>query len=339
MTSPADLVNRALDAIGADYTIGDIEEGGKVQEIVRRAYVPARQQLLRTARWNFCRKQADLVLLAERNHRGDSGGGGEDRRDGGISHEVIWPWRYEYQYPIDCLQVRFVPHNHRPRQVPGSAGLTPGGAFVNQNQGVNYVLGGVNTIGSESNRGHRQLRPGRFLVAIDPNYPGLQGAITDNSQMPDFGGPIGVGPTGRTVILTDIRHAQAVYTADIEYPDEWDAQFQEAFVAYLANLICIPVTIALDKDKKFGADMEQRTMLRAKSFITAARITDANEGIQTTDSTPDWIHGRFRGGVYGGGSHGSDGGDGGGGEGGGDYGSGVFTYDSTPIVFGNGSTY
>ncbi len=326
MTSPADLANRALDAAGADFTIGDIEEGSKVSEIIRRAYVPARQQLLRTARWPFARRQADLVLLADR-----------DGEVPDVPRQVIWPWRFEYQYPTDCLQVRFVPLDEcRPQEIQAGSSVTNGGNFVNVSVGGSYVLPGVNTIGSPANRG-AQLRQARFLVAVDPNYPGLIGAVTDNSQIPDFGAVQGVGPTGRTVILTNVRRAQAIYTMDVEYPDEWDAQFQESFVAYLTNLIALPVTIALDRDKKFGLEMQNAAMGKARMLIGQARVAAANEGVSTTDSIPDWIHGRFRGGPpfagYGFGDGSGYGGEGSGG------GYGYYGEDCGPVVFGNGSTY
>jgi hypothetical protein len=323
MTSPADLANRALDAAGADFTIGDIEEGGKVAEIIRRVYVPARQQLLRTARWPFARRQADLALLADRFSQTPD-----------LPNQVIWPWRFEYQYPIDCLQIRFVPADEcRPVEISAPPNATPGGNFVNVNVGANYVLPGVNTIGSRTQH-HTQLRQGRFLVAVDPNYPGLVGAITDNSQNPSFGSVQGVGPTGRTVILTNVRRAQAVYTMDVEYPDEWDVSFQEAFVAYLTNLIALPVAIALDKDKKFGLEMEARAMAKAKGLIGQARVAAANEGQTTTDSTPDWIHGRFRGGIpFGAGGFGDGFGFSGSGSGG------IYSEECGPTVFGNGSTW
>jgi hypothetical protein len=321
--TPADLANRALDAAGANFVIGDIEEGSKVSEIIRRVYVPCRQQLLRTARWPFARRQADLVLLADRY--------GETPD---LPTQVIWPWRFEYQYPIDCLQVRFVPRDEcRPVEINAPSGVIPAGNFVNVNVGANYVLPGVNTIGSRTQHS-TQLRQARFLVAVDPNYPGQRGAVGDASQTPDYGATQGVGPLARTVILTDVRRAQAVYTMDVEWPDEWDAQFQEAYVALLTTFIALPVAIALDKDKKFGAEMEARAMAKAKAFITQARVAAANEGISTTDSIPDWIHGRFRGGgMY------SDGGFGGGDYGGRGSGSGYYGEECGPVVWGNGSTF
>jgi hypothetical protein len=280
MTLPADIANRALDAAGTGVIIGDLEEGGRVAETLRRIYVPTRQQLLRTARWRFARKQADLFLLASRNAQNvapDLVTGALPF--GSISRDVIRPWIYEYAYPIDCLQVRFVPENRSGVTAP----VPPG----------NRAIVGAPPAAQESVWQDR-LIPARFLVASDPNFPGLVGAITDWSQMPDLQSVIGVGNTQRTVILTNVQNAQAVYTADIEYPDEWDSQFQEAMVCSMAAKIVVPLMRSSGMDIRTAISLKAECIQVADRHIAAARVADANEGWSTTDHIPDWIEGRFR---------------------------------------------
>lgn len=314
MTVPADIANRSLDAAGADFVIGDIEEGGKVSEIVRRAYVPARQQLLRAAHWRFARRMSKLALL------GDRWGQIE-----GVGTQVVEPWRFEYQYPIDCVQAQFVPVSRHVGGNHGAPGLVPAGQIV---------LQGVPPPGTNTDYGRRRsLRPARFLIAVDPNYPGVTGAITDWSQLPSLQNIIGVGSTARTVVLTDECEAELVYTADIEYPDEWDAGFQEGMVAFLASKIALPVAIALDRDKKFGVELRDRAIATAKGVIADARAANANEGFSKTDHLPDWIAVRFSGAGFDGyGSFAGDS-DGGGADGG------VFGYSHGSVGFSDGSSY
>ncbi len=329
MATPADIANRALMASGADYRIGSILGGGKVEELIRDVYVPCRQQLLRAAKWGFARKEANLFLLAARRNGFEAP---ELQPDGTpISDQVIWPWHREYMYPIDCMQVHFVIRRHD--RGGDGAGLPTPPSFVNIPVPNGWATGGVVNVGSQREGHHRQVQRARFLKAIDPNFPGLVGAITDWSQLPDLENQVGVGLTARTVILTDQRHAMAVYTSDVEFPDEWDSQFQQAFVDLLASYIALPVAVALDKDKAFGMKMMEAAIGRAKMIITQARVADANEGNQSTDTVPDWIHDRWR---YTGGRNGGGygAGDDGYGHGGGGYGE-----QSGLVVFGNSSSF
>jgi hypothetical protein len=331
MTAPSDLANRALAASGADYRIGNILGGGKIEELIRDVYVPCRQQLLRAARWAFARKETPLFLLAKRRDNFSLDNLGENGQP--ISDQVIWPWRYEYMYPIDCMEVRFVIRRHDRHDGDNLQPTPP--SFVNIPIPNGWATGGVVNVGSQREIRHRQIQRARFLKAIDPNFPGLVGAITDWSQMPDLEGQVGVGLTARTVILTDQRHAMAVYTADVEFPDEWDSMFQQAFVDLLTSYIALPVAVALDKDKAFGTKMMELAIARAKVVITQARVADANEGTQSTDTVPDWIHDRWR---YTGGRNGGGYGLGGYGDGEDGYGGG-FGEISGPVVFGNGSAF
>ena len=82
------------------------------------------------------------------------------------------------------------------------------------------------------------------------------------------------------VILTNAPYAQCVYTARILDPSLWDSQFVDAVVMTLAAWTCEPIA--------GGARTKELSMLAAQ-LITAARVSDGNEGTQTSDYTPDWI--------------------------------------------------
>lgn len=86
------------------------------------------------------------------------------------------------------------------------------------------------------------------------------------------------------VILTNAENAQAVYTMRVPNIDLWDASLQNAVVGTLAAWFCLPVT----GDKSL---MQMRVGL-AVGLINAARMSDGNEGITTTDHEPDFMRAR-----------------------------------------------
>ena len=82
----------ALSAIGARSTIASFTEGSAEANAISLHYVPAVESILQAARWNFARKQALLTLL----------------NDATQNQPVPTPWLYEYAYPSDCTQGRFI---------------------------------------------------------------------------------------------------------------------------------------------------------------------------------------------------------------------------------------
>ena len=122
------------------------------------------------------------------------------------------------------------------------------------------------------------------------------------------------------VILTNLPFAQLIYTRDLtQYPGLWDAQFTNAFTAYLG---CYLIN-ALARNQAQLRDQISMT----KSLVDEARIGNGNEGIGSIDRVPDWVRARMTqgfggwgagpvGGFLGGGGWGGlafPGGDGGGG--------------------------
>lgn len=279
MNLPADIANQALDAVGADIVVGDIQEGTREAQILLRAYSQCLRQLLRAAHWNFARKQAPLSLLADASANTPN-----------VGTLTVGGFAYEYQYPIDCMKARFVPWQPSSAQVSAPAGnIQPPNPSL-------PLMPGLNNDNALASR----MRPARFLEAMDVNYPPPAGTLTWEVQ--------GVSPQGRTVICTNVKDAQIVYTALMNYPSNWDAQFRAAFVAYLAAEIALPVWTK--RDRKFGLQVRDEQIKIAAGKITQARITDGNEGWFSSDISVDWIRTRFSGAGRGGGGWGDSGGPG-----------------------------
>jgi hypothetical protein len=83
------------------------------------------------------------------------------------------------------------------------------------------------------------------------------------------------------VILTNARNPDGVYTARIANVDLWDPSLQNAVVGTLAAWFVMPVT----SDKTL---LQMRVGL-AVGLINAARLSDGNEGITTSDVPVDWM--------------------------------------------------
>ena len=94
------------------------------------------------------------------------------------------------------------------------------------------------------------------------------------------------------VILTQACQAEAVYTARILDVDLWDSSLQNAVVGACAAWFCSPLN-GDDKKKALAIQM-------AANLITAARVSDGNESITSSDSIPDWMVVRDAGSGWGG---------------------------------------
>lgn len=254
---PQDVAQEALDAAGIDFILGDVEEGTKPAQILLRKYGQCMRSLLRAAHWDWARAMRPLTLLA------DASGQTTD-----VGTSVVAPWLYEYSLPLDCVFVRFVPWN----------ALAPTPAIPATNTQVSNVpqTGGQQTVYAPGMR----LIPAPFLVTTDTNYTG----DFSNPAWVDFPG---ISPAGRIVICTNVQQASLVYTAFIPYPNMWTPDFRQAFVAYLASEIALP----LAKDKKFGMQLRDANIKIAVKKVIEARVTSANEGSfpQSTDIIPDYI--------------------------------------------------
>lgn len=259
--SPTGVANQALDASGVDYTLGDIQSGVREAQVILRAYSECLRQLLRAAPWDFARKEAPLLLLADATGQtpnvGNFVGSGQ--------------FTYSYAYPSDCARIRYI---------PWCPFLNPG-APQNNIQLSDSIAPLMTGLGQAPLNGHR-IQPSRFLVTSDQNNipPGASNDIQ------------GISPLGRTVVLSNVQNARCVYTYDATFPNVWDHQFRAAMVAYLASEISMP----LSKDKKFGLAMRDRNIAIAQEKIKQARVSDGNEMTASSDIDVDWMRTRITGG-------------------------------------------
>src|SRR5262249_16485150 len=133
-------------------------------------------------------------------------------------------------YPPDCARLRYIPWNQF--QNPG----VPPNNIQPPDPAAPIVTG----LGQPPYVGQR-IRPARFLITNDPNYPPPQGQIYWETQ--------GESPQGRVTILTNVQNARCVYTTTVLYPSVWDHLFRAAFVSYLASEVALPLGT---EDKKFA---------------------------------------------------------------------------------------
>jgi hypothetical protein len=221
------------------------------------------QELLRGVHWNFARKQAPLTLLQDRT-------GVQSGQFVGTGTPGMSNFTYEYDYPIDCMQARFLPLNWF------ASSATP--------------VPPLTTAGNAFSQWYQPVTPAPFLITNDA-IPGLVGGITNWNQLPDFGNAQGHGIKSRVVVLTNVRNAQLVYTARIDEPNVWDPSFQQALAALLASR----TATAIISDPKEAMAKQNAAIGIAKSTIADARQSNGNEGQQTADSLPDFIAVRGRG--------------------------------------------
>lgn len=273
----SDVFNQILDAAGVDFTVGDPEEGTLPAQKILRAYGQCRDQLLRSANWAFARKEMHLTMLADATGQTPN-----------VGTQVPRPWLYSYAYEPDCLKVRFIMHHHLQATPVPTGNIQP----VNPSAPLTTGMGQSPSVGM-------RIRPARFVVATDPNYPSQPGQDIINTQ--------GISPQGSTVILTNVLQANCVYTARIIYPSLWDVLFRGALVAYIASEVAVPLAV----DKKFGMEIRNQQIAIAKSKIEQARLVSGNEGVSTSDIRVDWMDFRNagRGGPFSGGNWGWGGGE------------------------------
>ena len=270
---PTDVAQQSLDAAGVDHLLGDIEDGVRPAQVTLRAYRQCLMQLLRTAHWNFARRQSPLQLLADAT--------GNTPNVGTIVTDP--QFIYEYAWPINAVKARFVPMTMGqvgPAPPPGNISLPPS-PQMGGGSGVTPFI---------------RDRPARFSVGQDA-VPNLIGVPATWDEFPDLSTTMGQAIPYQTVILTNVRCAALVYTALLTDPNQWDPLFQQAFVALLASLVAVP----LIPDRKLGIGVRAEQIKIAKAALDQARVTDGDEGWFTVDHIPDWLRirnsGPWRGGA------------------------------------------
>jgi hypothetical protein len=127
MTTSVDLCNLALDQIAARTTIVAIDPptptNSIAAQVAARNYQMQVEAVFQSAHWNSARRQKKLFLLK-------AAMGTPENPSGDLLPRPPIPWRYEYAYPPDCLQMRFV--------IPTSGREIPGGTVIMTNVGVEH---------------------------------------------------------------------------------------------------------------------------------------------------------------------------------------------------------
>lgn len=118
------ICNRALLSIGARAQISNLNEGSTESDACTTLFTPVFESLGRAANWNCLRTQNILSLLTAAQ-------GTPENPNGTTLPLSPQPWLYSYQYPSDCLQVRFIQPNYV-SQTGGSP--TPVSTVANQAQ-------------------------------------------------------------------------------------------------------------------------------------------------------------------------------------------------------------
>ena len=101
VTTPADVVNQALQRIGNPLRVGSLFDGSVPAKRALEVFGQTRDELLRGFGWGFAERNAALTLL-------------KWAPQGGYVPPNLWtpasnpplPWQFEYAYPADCLRIR-----------------------------------------------------------------------------------------------------------------------------------------------------------------------------------------------------------------------------------------
>lgn len=121
MTDYADIVNRALQAIGTRTTVTAADLASPTSNEAKQANVilyKLRDELLRLAPWNCCKATMELVYITSQPGTPENQSASTFTWERG---QPSPPWLYEYQYPTDCVRpVRIIPQFQ-----PGYAGAVP----------------------------------------------------------------------------------------------------------------------------------------------------------------------------------------------------------------------
>lgn len=110
------IANRALLSVGARSQVSSINpsDGSAEANAISVLYTPTFESLARTAQWNCLTRQITLTLLAAAP--------GTPENPGGVNLPVPpTPWLYQYAYPSDCLDVRYIV----PSLPSNEGGVTP----------------------------------------------------------------------------------------------------------------------------------------------------------------------------------------------------------------------
>ena len=187
MTTTADIVNRALQAMGTRTTVTPTELVNNTSNEAIQANLlltQLRDALIRMAPWNCATNFAPLVFITSLP------GTPENTTEGTLAWQKgqpAPPWAYEYQYPVDCIRPLWV----YPQFQTGFASGVPI---------TTAVTGGAATSLSGS--------PVRYKVGLDQFFAATAAAVAAGGsgyavgdQITLAGTPAGSAPIGAPAIL------------------------------------------------------------------------------------------------------------------------------------------
>lgn len=160
------VCNLALSEIGQRTAISSLSENSPAANCANLYYLPKTRALLRAAQWNFARSQAQLTLYKAAIVNGAVS-----------ANPPPQPFQYEYLYPSQALEIRFIV----PYITPAAAG-TPlttdpsiGALPTSLPTGIPFVV----AMDTDTN--------GNPIKVIFTNLPQAQAVYTaDLSQFPDM---------------------------------------------------------------------------------------------------------------------------------------------------------
>jgi hypothetical protein len=97
LTTAIDIARLALSQIGQQVSISSFSDTSPAGKAAQLLYTPTITMLLRAAPWGFARAQIALTLWKSATVNGVPS-----------TTPPPQPWGYEYQYPNDCLKLRFI---------------------------------------------------------------------------------------------------------------------------------------------------------------------------------------------------------------------------------------
>lgn len=172
MTSPTDVVNLSLDAIGARAQVAApvpaASDGSQAGDVACRQYTVRFLALARSAHWQCLRRQTTLTLLKAAQ--------GTPENPSGALAQPPQPWLYAYALPSDYVKARHIPAliTNQVGSVPVMANLgMPPQPFADK-AAVPFVL----AIDTDSD--------GNQIKVLLTNWQQAQLVYTANIQNPDL---------------------------------------------------------------------------------------------------------------------------------------------------------
>lgn len=171
MADQLSIANRSLLAVGSRLYISSLNpsDGSAEANAVSTLWTPTFEALARTARWNCLTRQVTLSLLTAAQ--------GTPENPNGDTFTLVppTPWLYQYAYPSDCLDMRYIV----PSLPMNEAGTVPA-TTINNAAGTWIPSGGqipfVVSTALDSN--------GNNIVVILTNQDQAQAVYTTNQSNP-----------------------------------------------------------------------------------------------------------------------------------------------------------